>query len=357
MQTQTAGSHTEGVREHRTGSGREGTVRSKIARRSPLRRTPAAKVHRNVDLTGARLSHYRVVELIGEGGAGCVYRAVDTQRARSVAIKVAKGSASASPYRLRQEAQALSRLNDPRIAHLYELLTHGRREFIVMEFVPGVTLAELLKAGPLPVDEVIWLGTQLLRGLAAAHAARVLHRDIKPGNIKVTSSGELKILDFGLAKLLPGAGETVSDVTGFHLFGTAPYTAPERWLGDPVDQRADVFSAGAVLYEMATGRRAFPQSDLPHLVETILFEKRPNASSVHPGVPEALSRIIARMLERDPCRRHPCADLVAAELDALARAHKRRAWLDHDAGVVSADCHAWLLTPEGAIDNVSLLPV
>jgi serine/threonine-protein kinase len=194
----------------------------------------------------------------------------------------------------------------------------------------------------------------MLRGLAATHAAGVLHRDVKPGNLKVTPSGELKILDFGLAKFFHDEGATVSDLTGFHLFGTAAYTAPERWLGDLVDQRADIFSAGAVLYEMATGQRVFPQADLAHLVESILFEERPTAATVRPCVPLALSRVIARMLESDPCERHPCASVVADELDALGRVHHRRAWLNHDAGVVSADRQEWRASLEGASGNESL---
>ena len=311
-------------------------------------------VSQDVDLTGARLSHYRVIELIGEGGSGRVYRALDTHIARCVAVKTTKGASNAGPYPLRREAHTLSRVNDSRIARLYEFLMSGRREFIVMEFVPGATLSELLKTGPLPVSEVIRLGSQMLRGLAAVHAAGILHRDVKPGNLKVTSSGELKILDFGLAKFLYAEGETVSDMTGFQLFGTAAYTAPERWLGDPVDQRADIFSAGAVLYEMATGRRVFPQADLPHLVESILFEERPTASSVRPCVPVALSRVIARMLESDPCQRHPCASVVADELDALGRVHNRGAWLNHDIGVVSADRQAWHGSLEGAGGKESL---
>jgi serine/threonine protein kinase len=120
---------------------------------------------------------------------------------------------------LRLEAEALSLVNDPRIARFYEILTYGKSEFIVMEYVPGATLADLLRTGPLPINEVLRLGSQLLRGLAAAHAARVLHRDIKPGNVKITSSGHLKILDFGLAKLFFDSGEMVSDITGSHLLG------------------------------------------------------------------------------------------------------------------------------------------
>ena len=353
MQTQAAGSYTAGARTHGKRSGRAGAARAAIATPPLLRSARAAKAPRGIDLTGARLAHYRVSELIGEGGSGRVYRALDTRFARCVAIKAKKiGAPKTGPYRFRLEAEALSRVNDSRIVRFYELLTYSRSEFIVMEFVPGATLADLLKTGPLSTDEVLRLGSQMLRGLAAAHAARVLHRDIKPGNVKITSSGQLKILDFGLAKFLPDAGERVSDETGFHLFGTAPYTAPERWLGDPVDQRADIFSAGAVLYEMATGRRAFPQADLPHLVETILFEERPTASSVHPLVPEALARVIARMLERDPCQRHPCASAVADELDGLGRIHGRRAWLDDDTSVVSADRREWRPTVGGSIGEV-----
>ena len=349
MQTQAAGSYTAGARALGKRAGRPKAARAATATQPLLRSTRATKVPRGFDLTGTRLSHYRVIELIGEGGSGRVYRALDNRFARCVAIKAKKiGAPKTGPCRLRLEAEALSRVNDRRIARFYELLTYSRSEFIVMEFVPGATLADLLKTGPLPTDEVLRLGSQMLRGLAAAHAARVLHRDIKPGNVKVTSSGQLKILDFGLAKFLPDAGEMVSDLTGFHLFGTAPYTAPERWLGDPVDQRADIFSAGAVLYEMATGRRAFPQNDLPHLVETILFEERPTASSVHPLVPEALSHVIARMLERDPGQRQPCASAVADELDALGRTHGRRDWLDDDAGVVS-DRPEWHPALEAAI--------
>jgi serine/threonine protein kinase len=354
MQTQAAGSSTAGARGYGKESRRRRAAPASIARRSPLRSTRAAKFPEGVDLTGARLSHYRVIELIGEGGSGRVYRALDTHVARYVAIKVAKDSSNAFPCRLRLEAQALSRVNDSRIARFYEFLICGRREFIVMEFVPGATLADLLKAGPLPVGEVIRLGSHMLRGLTAAHAARVLHCDIKPGNLKVTSSGELKILDFGLAKFLPDGDKPVSDVTGFHLFGTPPYTAPERWLGEAVDQRADIFSAGAVLYEMATGRRAFPQADLPHLVATILFEERPTASTVHPSVPEALSRVIARMLERDPGQRHPCASVAVDELDALDRIYKRRALPNHDPGVVSADRQRWGASLEGASGKESL---
>jgi len=284
------------------------------------------------------------MELIGEGGSGRVYRALDTHFERCVAIKAKKiGAPKTGPCSLRLEAEALSRVNDCRVARFYELLTYSRSDFIVMEFVPGATLADLLKAGPLPTDEVLRLGSQMLRGLAAAHAARVLHCDIKPGNVKVTSSGQLKILDFGLATFLGRAesAEDVSEETGFHLYGTAPYTAPERWLGDPVDQRADLFSAGAVLYEIATGRRAFPQADFPHLVEAILFEERPPASSVHPLVPEALSRVIAKMIEKDPSHRHPSANAVADELDALERIYRRRAGLDGHTGVVSDDSAQW----------------
>ena len=208
MQTQAAGSYTDGERGYGKRSGRQRTARAAIATRPLLRSPRASSVARSIDLTGARLSHYRVIELIGEGGSGRVYRALDTRFARSVAIKAKKiGALKTGPCPFRLEAEALSRVNDSRIVRFYELLTYRRSEFIVMEFVPGATLADLLKASPLPTDEVLRLGSQMLRGLAAVHAARVLHRDIKPGNLKITSSGQLKILDFGLAKFLPDAGE------------------------------------------------------------------------------------------------------------------------------------------------------
>jgi serine/threonine-protein kinase len=310
-----------------------------------------SKVASDIDLTGTSFSHYRVIELIGEGGSGRVYRALDTRNARCVAIKTNKLGAAQGGVRL--EAEALSRIDDARVTRCYELLTHSGRECVVMEFVPGATLGDMLKAGPLPTCEVLRLGSQMLRGLSAVHAARVIHRDIKPGNLKVTSSGELKILDFGLAQFLSD-GEAVPDMTAFQLFGTAPYTAPERWLGETVDQRTDIFSAGAVLYEMATGRLAFPEGDLPRLVETILFEERPTASSVHPLVPEALSKVIARMLEIDPAQRQPCASALANELDALGRLYGHRAWLDRDIDIASVDRRAQHPMVESAMREVTI---
>ncbi len=274
----------------------------------------------DINLAGTLLSHYQVVDLIGAGGSGRVYRARDTRVPRCVAIKTLKSSAS--PARgLRTEAAALSRLAHPQIAHFYELLTHCGQDFIVMEFVPGATLDDVMKTGPLPTAEVIRLGTQMMQGLAAAHTAGVLHRDIKPGNLKITSAGDLKILDFGLATLTSDSvsASTLTDTGIFEIVGTAPYMAPERLRGEPSDQRADIFGAGAVLYEMATGQRAFSQQSLPHLITAILLESPPSPTSVHPLVPRALSRVIRKMLEKEPRKRYPNATAVVEELEALRR--------------------------------------
>ena len=269
------------------------------------------------------MSHYQVVGLIGTGGSGNVYRARDMRISRCVAIKTLKSGCTTARnlQGLRMEATALARLAHPQIARFHELITDAGRDFIVMEFVPGATLRDVMKTGPLPTAEVIRLGLQMMKGLAAAHAAGVVHRDIKPGNLKITSSGELKILDFGLAKLRPDSASvsTATDSSVFEIVGTAPYMAPERLRGERADERADIFSAGAVLYEMATGQRAFVQRSLPQLIAAILLDPPPSPRAVHPFVPELLSRIITRMLEKELADRYSSACVVIDELQALAR--------------------------------------
>jgi serine/threonine protein kinase len=279
-------------------------------------------IPRDFVVPGARLSHYEVVDLIGAGGSGRVYRARDTSAPRCVAIKTLKSfpAPACGCLALRSEAAALSRLAHPQIAQFYELFTDRGRDFIVMEFVPGATLDDVMKTGPLPTTEVLRLGIQMMRGLAAAHRAHVLHRDIKPGNLKITSSGELKILDFGLARFMAGEeiDNTSTDNDALAIVGTVPYMSPERLRGEAADQRADIFGAGAVLYEMATGRRAFGQRSLPHLLTAILFDAPLPATSIHPLVPEALSRVISKMLAKKASDRYATASLVVDELEALA---------------------------------------
>jgi eukaryotic-like serine/threonine-protein kinase len=275
------------------------------------------------DLTGRTVDHYEIVALIAAGGQGRVYRARDERLHRDVAIKVLDPVRAADPCRragLIAEARVLSLLNHPHVAGIYDFVTHGRRDFIVMEFVPGATLRDILAGGPLPSSEVVRLGAQIARGLAAAHEANVVHRDIKPSNIKVTSSGELKILDFGVATLMPSGAvvdNNTSDSSPSAIGGTVPYMAPEQLRNDTTDERTDIFSVGAVLYEMATGFMAFPQHNLAALIDAIEDQQPAPPTMVNPHVPVAVERIITRAMQKDPADRYQTAAELADSLEAL----------------------------------------
>jgi serine/threonine protein kinase len=275
------------------------------------------------DLTGRTVDHYAIVALIASGGQGRVYRGRDKRLHRDVAIKVLAPHHIGDPVaraRLVAEARALSLLNHPSVAGIYDFVTHGRRDFIVMEFVPGATLRDMLAGGPLPAWEVVRLSSQIARGLAAAHAANVVHRDIKPANLKITSAGELKILDFGVAQLMPSgavfdnATRTPSRVTAG---GTIPYMSPEQIRGDLVDERSDIFSVGAVMYEMATGCPAFPDRSLAALVDAIQHSEPAPPAMVNPHLPIAVEGIITKAMEKDPRARHQSAIELAESLEAL----------------------------------------
>ncbi len=270
-------------------------------------------------LTGRRIKHYAVLSLIGSGAMGDVYWARDVRLRRDVAVKAlaaGRGPRHGGPP---AEARALSRLSHPNIAAIYDFLRHRDQELIVMELVAGATLKDVLAGGPLPVAEVVRLGRQLVSGVAAAHAANVIHRDIKPATLKITSSGVLKILDFGIAALSPADGtDTVDDASsGLALVGTVPYMAPERLRGEPADARSDVFSAGAVLYEMAAGRRAFPQRPIAPLVEAILAADVTPLAIANPLMPVELDQILMKALAREPGRRQQSAQQLLAALEAV----------------------------------------
>ena len=280
------------------------------------------------DLIGTTVSRYAIVDLIGSGGMGRVYRARDERLQRHVAIKVCnrqRTSQSDPEMELEAEARALSRLSHPHIAAIYDLLSESERDFIVMEFVAGATLKDLLANGPLPFAEVLRLGKQMMQGLAAAHRAELVHRDIKPANLKVTTTGELKILDFGLAQLLPSAAgkevsreRTTRSHIEFGLVGTMPYMSPEQLCGELADERSDIFSAGAVLYEMATGLQAYPQTRMALLVDAILHQHPVAPSILNPDVPPAFDSVVARAMEKWPSRRYQSASELEAALDALS---------------------------------------
>jgi serine/threonine protein kinase len=282
------------------------------------------------NLTGSRISHYAIANLIGSGGMGQVYRGRDERLRRDVAIKVLASVVESRPHlrhRLIVEARALSRLSHPHVAGIYDFVTEAGRDFIIMEFVSGATLKSIVADGPLPLAEVIRLGRQMVRGLAAAHAAQVVHHDIKPGNLKVTSSGDLKILDFGLATAVPcRASAEISTESGsrFEPAGTLPYMAPEQLRGEVADGRSDIFSVGAVLYEMATGRLAFPQQQLAQLIEAILHQDPIPPSALNPFLPLAFERVVMKAMEKEPGERHQSAGELGDEIDGLTAAATRK---------------------------------
>ena len=246
-------------------------------------------------MLGQMLGHYRIVAKIGAGGMGVVYRAHDEHLDRDVALKllpVGVLNNEGARKRFRKEALALSKLSHPNIATVFDFDTQDDVDFLAMELIPGTSLSEKLSTGSLLEQDVIRLGAQLAEGLAAAHAQDIVHRDLKPGNLIVTPEGRLKILDFGLATLLHPSGDpdmTRSITETQSVSGTLPYMSPEQLRGRPTDARSDVYAAGAVLYEMATGRRPFPQMQGAELIGAILHQLPPPPSTHNRLIPPALS--------------------------------------------------------------------
>jgi len=295
---------------------------------------------------GERLSHFLILEPLGAGGMGVVYRAHDETLEREVAIKVLPAGALADESarkQFRKEARALSKLNHLNIAMIFELGSERGVDFLVLELVRGGTLSDQIVQGPIPEAEIARLGEQLANGLAAAHDAGILHRDIKPGNLGLTADGNLKILDFGLAKLSRAAGDrsitqTASLPEG--AVGTLPYMPPEQIRGGPVNARSDLYAAGAVLYEMACGRRAFPQASAAGVIEAVLNQRPTAPREIAPRVSMDLERIILRCLEKDPARRYAAAANLASDLKQLAlptqqRRFSKQARMRHKAAVTA----------------------
>ena len=278
------------------------------------------------------ISHYRILGKLGEGGMGVVYRALDTRLERTVALKLLPREAVGDPerrWRFEREAKAASGLNHPNIVTIYDIdrAPFGEGEpvdFIAMECVEGETLDKVLSARRLSVEEGVGYGTQMASALAAAHSAGIVHRDIKPGNVIVARSGQVKVLDFGLAKLLDAetaASPTSTDSLAATItaataspgtrqgavLGTLAYMSPEQAQGKPVDARSDVFSFGCVLYEMFSGKRPFQQDSNLLTLAAILRDPVPPLKSVRPDVPADVERIVARSLEKEPADRYPSA--------------------------------------------------
>jgi WD40 repeat protein len=283
---------------------------------------------------GTRLGPYEVIVAIGAGGMGEVYRARDTRLGREVAVKVLPSSFSADRDRLRrfeQEARAAGALNHPNILAIHDIGTHAGAPFIVSELLEGETLRQRLAESPVPLRKALDFAVQIANGLAAAHEKGITHRDLKPENLFVTKDGRIKILDFGLAKLErpePAAGATQTAATlaiGEDLrtdpgavLGTTGYMSPEQVRGRPVDQRADIFSLGAVLYEMVSGQRPFRGESSVETMNAILKEDPPDLSAMNRNVPPSLERLIRRCLEKSPDERFQSARDLGFALEAAS---------------------------------------
>ena len=302
------------------------------------------------ETTGQVISRYRILGKLGEGGMGVVYRAVDTRLDRQVALKLLPAEAVEDPerkWRFIREAKAASALNHPNIVTIYDIdsapLGEGEPvDFIAMECVEGTTLDRVLGERRLTVDEALGFATQIAGALAAAHSAGIVHRDVKPANVMITPAGQVKILDFGLAKLLevrgpgssadPSPDSLAATITGATaapgtrqgtVLGTLAYMSPEQAQGKPVDARSDIFSLGEVVYEMFAGKRAFQGDSNLMTLAAILRDPAPPVKTARPDAPEEIERILARALEKKPEDRYPSAvemrdDLATCQARRLA---------------------------------------
>lgn len=278
-------------------------------------------------LLGKTLGRYQINSLIGKGGMGEVYQARDVRLDRIVALKLLPAEVAADKERMRRfirEAKAASALNHPNVAHIYEIGEEGSLSFIAMEYVEGQTLADRINGQPVSINEAIKIGIQIADALDEAHRKGITHRDIKPANVMLNERGQVKVLDFGLAKVAQPAAQSISsDISTMAktapgvVMGTVPYMSPEQAVGDDVDHRSDIFSLGVLLYEMLAGRRPFAGATVSETIAAILRDEPPSLSDHLPGVSRELAKIISRALRKDREDRYQAAKDLLLDLQSI----------------------------------------
>jgi serine/threonine protein kinase len=269
-------------------------------------------------MIGKTISHYKILEKLGEGGRSTVYKAEDIRLQRIVAIKIMSEKLLKNPkarLRFLREAQTVAQLDHPNICAVYEVDSAEGLTFIAMACIEGQSLSRKTEKGPLEIDEATDIGLQAARGLNAAHKKKIIHRDVKDGNIMINGEGIVKILDFGLSK--PLEKEDITKPRA--ILGTVPFMSPEQATGEPVDYGADIWSLGVVMYRMLTGRHPFKGRNVGEMIKSILKDKPPRVRELRTDVPEAIENCIHKMMAKDREDRHESMVEVISDLRRAAR--------------------------------------